>query len=262
VRERLGEPARYFWDRHPATLRAGILGTGRFEKYLAMFRERVLPLVHRRRTVERWFELPDLDARRRYYDEVWNNLRWRWLFRLFFSRRVMAARGRSPEQFAHVEGPIGDVLLERARKMLVDLPLDDNGYAQWILLGRYLRDEALPEWLTPAGHRRLSEVAPRIRLVHGTVQQVMAEAGRGAFSAFNLSDVPEYLSAAQTEDLYDALLLSARPRARIAYWNLFVPRRRPEVHARRVVERSADAIALHARDRAPLYGAFRLEEVR
>ena len=52
-----------------------------------------------------------------------------------------------------------------------------------------------------------------------------------------------------------------RAGARIAYWKMLAPRRRPDAFADRVRERAAEAEALHARDRAWFYRAFRLEEV-
>jgi S-adenosylmethionine-diacylglycerol 3-amino-3-carboxypropyl transferase len=257
LRDGLPDRSRRWFDAHGDDLAEGVLGSGRFERYLAAFRTRVLPLIHRRRTVEGWFELPDRVAQQRYFEHRWDGLRWRTLFRLFFSRRVMAARGRSREQFAHVDGPVADALLARARRVMTELPIRDNGYVQWMLLGRWVSDRAAPPWLTAQGQRALAESADRITLVHGPIQAM-----RGKFSAFNLSDVPEYLSVAETRGLYDAVLESARPGARIAYWNLFVPRQRPPELADRVEPQVARALDLHRRDRAFVYGAFRLEVVR
>src|SRR5207237_7608524 len=52
-RSLLSGPSREFWDRHGAEVAAGIGGAGKFERYFALFRARVLPLVHSRRRVER-----------------------------------------------------------------------------------------------------------------------------------------------------------------------------------------------------------------
>jgi len=42
-----------FWDGNRAAITGGIGGAGKFEDYFAVFRNRVLPLVHRRTTVSR-----------------------------------------------------------------------------------------------------------------------------------------------------------------------------------------------------------------
>jgi S-adenosylmethionine-diacylglycerol 3-amino-3-carboxypropyl transferase len=261
LRDDLSPMARAWWEEHPDMLRAGVLDQGRFERYLAIFRERLLPLMHRRSTVHAWFDLPDVPSQRRYYRDVWDGRRWRGLFKLFFSRRVMAWRGRSPEQFAHVEGEVSAVFLRRAQRVLTELPLRDNGYVQWMLTGAYVDPSALPAYLTPEGHARLGEIRQRIRLIHAPLEVHLGGAV-GPYHGFNLSDVFEYLSPEQSEALYRQIVARSAPGARVAYWNLLVPRERPVGLASRVVPEHALGAALHARDRAFVYGAFRVEVVR
>src|SRR5215207_7900489 len=49
-------PALSFWDAYPTEIAAGIGAAGKFERYFALFRTRVLPLVHRRKKVMRLIE--------------------------------------------------------------------------------------------------------------------------------------------------------------------------------------------------------------
>lgn len=260
LRSDLDTETRAYFDTAEARFAAGVLDSGRFEGYLRLFRTRILPLIHRPATVARWLELEDATARRRYWRRF-ANARWQALFRLFFSRTVMAARGRSREQFAHVRGPIGDALSARTERVLTTQPIRDNGYVQWILYGRYVFDEALPPWLSEAGHRQLGEAARRIRWLHAPLGDHLSAAGSRTYDAYNLSDLFEYLDHPTTAALYDGVVRAARPGARVAYWNLFVPRHRPEALADRVVRRTDDAARLYARDRAFVYGAFQVEEV-
>ncbi len=261
VRSVLSQPARGWWDARPELLAGGLVEAGRFEGYLRTFRQRLLPLVHRRSTVQGWFDLDGIQAQADYYHRRWDNLRWRALFRLFFSQRVMAARGRSPEQFAHVQGAVSQAFLQRAERMFCTVPLRDNGYVQWMLLGRWVSPEAEPAWLSEAAHARLGEVSERLRLVHVPLQQHLLQVGEGTYHGFNLSDLFEYLDQATTEALLAACARAGRPGARLAYWNLLVPRQRPESLAQRLRPLRQEAQQLHAGDRAFVYGAFRLEEV-
>lgn len=261
VRDSLSPASRAWWDSNPEVLQQGVLNAGRFERYLGMFRDRMLPLIHRRRTVAGWFDLTSLAEQERYYTDVWDRRRWRGLFRLFFSQRVMAARGRSPEQFAHVDGPVSEAFLQRTRHVLTELPLQDNGYAQWLLMGRWLHESALPPYLTQEGHAQLGAVAERITLVHGGINAAVASQAAGRFNAFNLSDIFEYLTPEQTEVLYGELLDAAAPGARLAYWNLLVPRSCPPRFSERVRCHEERAAQLLFEDRAFFYGGFHLEEV-
>ena len=48
----LTDETRQFWDAQSAAVAAGIGGAGKFERYFALFRQRVLPLVHSSRRVQ------------------------------------------------------------------------------------------------------------------------------------------------------------------------------------------------------------------
>ncbi|HEY4592929.1 MAG TPA: DUF3419 family protein, partial [Thermoanaerobaculia bacterium] len=100
----LSSQARDFWRERLDVVAAGVVHGGKFEAYFNFFRSWVLPLVHRRQTVLALLAERDEAGRRTFYRETWDNLRWRLLFRVFFSRFVMGRLGRDPEFFRYVEG--------------------------------------------------------------------------------------------------------------------------------------------------------------
>lgn len=255
LRGALPAAARDFWDAHPDAIAAGVTRAGKFERYLRAFRRRVLPLVHSEATIRALALLDDGEGQERFYARRWDNWRWRLLFRVFFSRFVMGRAGRDPAFFAEVEGAVGERILARTRWAITRLPVRTNPYFRAILAGGFV-PEALPRWLRPEHLPAIRARLGRVRLVHGPV-----ESADGRYDAFNLSDIFEYMPPAECTRVYGALLERASPGARLAYWNMLAPRRRPEAFAARVRERADEAEALHARDRAWFYRAFRLEEV-
>jgi S-adenosylmethionine-diacylglycerol 3-amino-3-carboxypropyl transferase len=60
--------------------------------------------------------------------------------------------------------------------------------------------------------------------------------------------------------VFDSIVRCARPRARIAYWNMMVPRRRPERLASRLHTLEDVSRTLHERAQTFFYGAFQVEE--
>jgi S-adenosylmethionine-diacylglycerol 3-amino-3-carboxypropyl transferase len=253
--------AREFWRAHMEEVADGVIHHGKFESYFRLFRERILPLVHRRKTVLSLLDERDEAGRVRFYEETWNNLRWRLLFRVFFSRFLMGRLGRDPEFFRYVEGSVAERILARAHYALTVLPVHSNPYVESILTGNYGRDgRAFPRWLQPEVFAALKRNLDHLILFEGPIEEAAA-AHRGAgFDGFNLSDIFEYLDPETSAAIYGRLLDTARPGARFAYWNLLVPRRRPEELAARVRPLDDEARALFARDQAFFYSAFVLEE--
>ena len=263
LRDDLSPEARRYWDAHEDLIREGILAGGRFERYLATFREKVLPLVHRSATTAALLEQDDPAAQRLFYRQRWNNLRWQALFRVFFSRTVMARSGRSERHFQYVEGAVSRLFLARAEHVLTDIPIRTNPFVQWILRGAYPDLELAHPYLSTAGAAALrAGAAARIRFVCADLESFLESCAPGSFSAFNYSNLFEYLSEEQHTRILELTARAARPGARIAYWNLLVPRARPASLAHLLEPHPAQAAELLRQDRAFVYGGFQIETVR
>jgi S-adenosylmethionine-diacylglycerol 3-amino-3-carboxypropyl transferase len=247
--------ARDFWDANPEAIAGGVIHAGRFERYLRLFRRRVLPLVHSKRRIERLLKNESLEAQERFYREEWDTWRWRLVFRLFFSRLVMGRLGRDPAFFEHVEGAVGDRLLARTRHALTAVPVRTNPYLTYIMTGNYA-PHALPRYLRPELAADIRERLDRVVLARGP-----AEVAGGAFDAFNLSDIFEYMSPAEHERVYGALVERARPGARLAYWNMLASRGVPAALTERVRPLTDLAARLHDRDNAWFYQTLHVDQV-
>ncbi|MFP4145086.1 MAG: DUF3419 family protein [Phycisphaeraceae bacterium] len=258
-RAELAPAAREYWDARPTLIRHGIGGAGRFERYFTLFRQRVLPLVHSRRRVRQLLAGGGPAHRQAFYDRTWNNRRWRLMFRLFFSRFVMGRLGRDPAFFRYVDGPVGERILERARHALTELDPAENPYLQWILTGRHT--SALPHALREENFEPIRRHLNRLEWHCCSLEDYLQDQPPGSISAFNLSDVFEYISPEASRDLLEKMLACARPGARLAYWNMLVPRERPEKLADRLHPNRQLARQLHLEDKGFFYSRFVVEEV-
>ena len=259
-RSGVSAPVRAFWDAQPDAVVAGIGAAGKFERYFATFRRRVLPLVHARTQVERLLQGGGTRTEREaYYEGTWNTWRWRLMFRLFFSRFVMGRMGRDPSFFRYVEGSVADRILTRARHAATVLDPAENPYLQWILTGHH--PHALPFALREENFAAIRANLDRLEWHCTSLEAYFEARPEEKFDAYNLSDIFEYMSPENYETLLDRIVRSGRSGARLAYWNTLVDRRRPERFASRL--RSLDDLArrLHARDQAFFYCAFHIEEV-
>ncbi len=258
-RRALGDDARAFWDAHPKEIELGIGAAGKFERYFALFRRRVLPLVHRRATVEALLDPKERDARERFYAERWDNWRWRLMFRVFFSRFVMGRFGRDKSFFQYVEGPVSERILRRTRHALTVLDPAANPYLNWILTGTH--GGALPLALRPEFFETIRHRIDRVEWGRTSVEEFLDMAGPGSIDRFNLSDIFEYMSPQNYEALLGRLLEAARPGGRLLYWNMLAPRHRPESLAERLAPQADLAQRLLAEDKAFFYSDLVIEEV-
>jgi S-adenosylmethionine-diacylglycerol 3-amino-3-carboxypropyl transferase len=258
-RRHLGPEARARWDGLGAVIQAGIGGGGKFERYFRLFRERVLPLVHGGRDVRALLRGGDPERRRAFYRNRWDTWRWRLLFRIFFSRFVMGRMGRDPEFFRYVRGSVADRILERTRHALTELDPAGNPYLHWILRGTH--GDALPLALRAESFGKIRANLDRLEWRLAPLEDVLDNLGPRSVDRFNLSDIFEYMSPEAYQALLARLALAGRPGARLAYWNMLAPRRRPEAMAERLRPLEEQAGRLFREDKAWFYSDFVLEEV-
>jgi S-adenosylmethionine-diacylglycerol 3-amino-3-carboxypropyl transferase len=262
-RPRLAAATQSFWDAHGEAIAGGIGGAGKFENYFRLFRSRVLPLVHRRATVEALLRGGAAAERERFYAERWDTWRWRLLFKVFFSRWMMGRLGRDPAFFKYVEGSVADRILARTRHALTALDPADNPYLRWILTGTH--GAALP-WALRAENfetirARLDRLEWREDTLEGFLGREQAGGAAPPVVKFNLSDIFEYMSEENTAALLARCADASAPGGRLAYWNMLAPRRRPEALAARLRPREDVAGPLFAQDKAFFYSALVVEEV-
>lgn len=251
--------SRDFWRERLDDIADGLAHHGKFESYFALFRNRVLPLIHRRKTILGLMEPRDQAGREAFYESTWNNLRWRLLFRVFFSRFVMGRLGRDPEFFRYVEGSVAERILGRSRYALTVLPTHENPYLEYILTGNFSR--TLPLYLRPEVYPEVKRNIDKLILFEGPIDQAAKVRHGEGFDGFNLSDIFEYLDEPTSAEVYARLLDAARPGARFAYWNMLVPRRLSKAFPGRVSYLESESKELFAKDLAWFYSAFVVEEV-
>lgn len=255
----LSTDARHFWDARSNEIEAGVGSAGKFERYFALFRDRVLPLAHSPERVARLLDGGSRAEREAFYENDWNTWRWRGLFKIFFSRCVMGWLGRDPSFFQHVGGGVAKRILARTRHALAALDPRDNPYVQWILTGRHT--SALPFALRVENFDAIRSNLHRLEWRQQSLEEFLSERGEAAIDRFNLSDIFEYVSLKHYHQTLDLLLGASRSGARLAYWNMLAERRRPEAMGGNLRPLEDLATRLHAEDKAFFYSAFVVEEV-
>ena len=248
----------WFWDVRGQEIERGIGSTGKFEKYFSLFREKIMPLVHDKKTIEALLEGGSLEERESFYREKWSNYRWQLLFRIFFSRFTMGRFGRDPSFFRYVEGSVADRILMRTRHALTKLDPAENPYLQWILTGSH--GQALPFALRAENFEEIRKNLDRLEWR----QEAIGDCLRGlenSVDRFNLSDIFEYMSPESSRNLLEDLVKAGRKGGRLAYWNMLAERCRPEEMKDRLLPLKELSERLHGEDKAFFYRAFVVEEI-
>ena len=222
IKENLDKEVKEYWDFNRKAIENGIIHTGKFEKFFKIFREKILPFVHNRKRVEKLLEDKPEQERMEYYDNHWNNFRWKLMFKLFFSKYIVGKLGRDKEFFRYAEKNISEEMKERSRYALCELNPYENPYINYILTGNYRKD-CLPYFLRKENFDKIRKNLHKVEIIQSSVEEYLDQIDF-KINKFNLSDIFEYMSVENYSKLMEKIYENAEDNALLTYWNLIVER--------------------------------------
>jgi len=99
----------------------------------------------------------------------------------------------------------------------------------------------------------------RLELRLASIESILNESPEASIDRFNLSDIFEYLSVADSEATFEQIARTGRCGGRIVYWNMQVPRARPQRLARQLQPLDELAATLLPQNKAAFYSALHIE---
>ena len=173
----------------------------------------------------------------------------------------MGKLGRDPAFFTYVDGDFAGHVAAQSRRGLCELEPATNPYLHWILTGTH--GAALPFALRPENFERIRNNLDRLEWhllpVEAYVEQCRLDGVR--IDKCNLSNIFEYMSATNYQAALERLLTVGKTGSRLLYWNMMVPRSRPDGLRGQLQPLRALADQLHRVDRAMFYSALQIEQM-
>jgi len=220
IKGELSSEARAYWDIKTEELEKGLIYQGKFEKYLATFATKLLPLIHGKKKVARMFEEKSAAEQMQFFDKKWNSFRWKAFFNVFFSKRVMGVFGRDPAFLKQVEINVAKTIKGSADIHLSSVYCQENPMLYYCLNGDF--GNYLPLYAQEGNYEKIREGINKLHLQLGYAQD--AANTYGTFDGFNLSNIFEYMDKEIFANTASSLKEIANPGARMSYWNLMVQR--------------------------------------
>ncbi len=212
------EASKYF-HKHIVLIENGVIHQGKFENYFRLFRIWFLPFIHSHKTIDKMFEIKSEPEQVEFYHNNWNTWRWRLLFKLFFSKKVLGKYGRDPQFFNENKLPVAETIFRQAERHLQSTEVFRNYYLDYQLRGVF--KVKLPFYLMPDNFQKVKINIDKLELFLGVLTDVPVER---KFDIMNLSNIFEYMDVATFKVQKNHIATMSKSNTRIAYWNLLVKR--------------------------------------
>ncbi len=226
IKEELSKEAQMFFDAQLTEIEKGIIHTGKFEKYFALFANRVLPWIHKKSTTNDLLTPKSDQEQSEFYQKKWNTRRWKFFFKIFFSKFVMGRKGRDPKFLKEVKISVGQFIYSKAEKELTRGNCGNNFILNYNLTARF--NGLLPPYLQQENFEKIKQNLHKIELVHGGIDTLQNCSVK--FDIYNLSNIFEYLDEHSCNSISEQIVETANSNTQLAYWNLMVPRALSELN--------------------------------
>lgn len=259
IENNLSDKTKQYLNENLEIVEKGIINAGKFENYFNIFGQKVLPLIHNKKTRQELLAKKTKEERYEFYNKKWNNFRWKMLFRIFFSRTVMGKLGRDKAFFRYVNVNVAEHILERTKYAITELDTSENSYLHYIINGKY--EDILPVAYRKENFEKIKQNIDKIVLLSETVETFIERDDVDYITKYNLSDIFEYMSDEQMCGIIEKIFTKSKSGSRIAYWNMLADKRASK-YFENLEYKEKESQELLNKDKAFFYSNFIIEEIK
>jgi S-adenosylmethionine-diacylglycerol 3-amino-3-carboxypropyl transferase len=251
-----------YWDVQSGKIQKGVIHSGRYEKYMHLLKNWFRVLLGSK-LVNELFEMEGEKERQEFYEKKWNSLSWKIFTKVLLSRKVMSFLF-TKQMFAQLEGSFsfGDHFRKRIKRAVTDLPLKENSFLAYILLGRFYSLDHLPQYLRKENFLLIKNRVQRIEIINASCEDYFGSLSGDNISKFNFTNIFEWMEPEIFESLLRETIRVGKNGSVITYRNLLVPRNRPETLSGSIVPQIRLSEKLHNKDLSFIYRAYVVEHIR
>ena len=259
IENKLSEKSKKYINNNLEIINIGIINCGKFENYFNIFGKKILPLIHNKKMREELLIKKTKQERYDFYNNKWNNFRWKILFKLFFSKSIMGRFGRDKAFFRYVNVNVAENILNRTKYALTELDTSENSYLQYIVNGKY--EEILPVSYRKENFEIIKKNIDKIIFIKETIEGFLNRKNIKNITKYNLSDIFEYMSDKEMCEIFKSILNQSKKGTRIVYWNMLAEKRASK-YFEKLLYKEKQAKELLKKDKAFFYSDFIIEEIK
>ena len=263
IKHDLSNDANTFWSSNIKLIKKGILINGKFDGFVKIA-GKLLSILQGRKKIEKLLSLQSLSEQKNFYETHWNNKRWKMIFRLMFNKKRLAKKGLVAEYFHFDDGAqsFSESFYNRARKALCDIPVKNNYFLSVYFNGKYKNETELPSYLQPEHYGHIKRNLDRIHLATADTKYWLETMPSKSVDGFCLSNICELMSEEDTKKLFDEVVRTARPGAKICFRNLMIQREVPAELKSVILKNESLSAELLANDRSFVYSKVAAYEIK
>jgi S-adenosylmethionine-diacylglycerol 3-amino-3-carboxypropyl transferase len=251
----LSEEMQAFWAMQNKIIKEGFLMNGKYERFIRLA-GKFINILQGNNKVQRLFADKSKQDQELYFDSVWNTKRFHYLFKIIFTKRMLARRGLAADYFHFDDDSksFAESFYNRSKKAFRDIPVKGNYFLSLYLLGKYRNENELPAYLKKENYDIIKSRVGRIKFKTAEAQVWLDTMPDESINCFALSNICELMSEKDTHRLFSSVSRTSRNYARVIFRNLMIPREVPEELRNIIVKDEILSKNIQYDDRSFVYG--------
>lgn len=213
IAHKLDKDTREYFDSHLFLIEEGLVNCGRFEQYFHLFRKKIFPLTCKDKDIREFASAETLEKQRTIYRSKINTLRFKLMFKIFFSKTLMGALGRDKAFFKYSKENLPRILKTRVDTGFENCLNRLNPYYGYVLTNAY---GALPFYLQKENFYKIKANIENISVERKTFDEMLCQ----KYDFMNLSDIFEYMDDSVMEEYGKRIQEHLNHKGIVAFWNM------------------------------------------
>lgn len=261
LRKDLSKGCRNYWDANLKKIELGIIHCGRYETYMKLVRIFITAAIGKK-LVKKLFDEENKLKRIELFEEKVNNVRWKIVTKFILSKKIMSLIF-DKEFFKYLNDSFsfGEHFSQKAKHALTELPIKENYFLSYILIGKYYSEKYLPVYLKPENYNLIKSRTNRIEIVTDNCAHYFSMQSNNVIDKFNMSNIFEWMNKNEFNKLLDEICRVARNEAVLTYRNLLVKRESSHLMRERIIPLKQISESLHQEDLSFIYNNYIVEKI-
>jgi S-adenosylmethionine-diacylglycerol 3-amino-3-carboxypropyl transferase len=260
IKSQLAKDEQLYWQSKKADIDRGLIHCGKYERYMHLLKMALRILIGKK-IIDDLFNSADSQERRILYETRWDNFRWRLFCKIFLSRTFAGIIfDKTFYKYVDTNFSFEKYYMSAIKKVITQLPVRENYFLSYILLGRYFNDN-LPVYLKRENYELIRQRVDRIEIVTSGCMEYLSTLPASSISKFNFTNIFEWISSEEYMLLLMETIRTAENGAILTYRNHLVTRNRPESIADQIIPDTRLSSRLHKIDRSFIYRAYVVERI-
>jgi len=217
IKPELNENEIVFWEQNFYFIEAGVVGSGRFERYIKRMRYAAWLIIGKKNLASLISCKTLKEQNSVFHNRIASRKSLQLLFKIAFHPKLYKKRGLQEQALIHARKDTGERFYRRFEDFCTGSLASTNYFLQYFLTGKCITDDSYPEYLQPRNRSRLLVNLNNLEFKPISFQDAIREKDKGIFNKIHFSNLGDWMGSDDFSETMQLLITHCPVGTKICY---------------------------------------------